>query len=124
MFLAHGDPGVGYEDVGAMDGFGGVVCGGKGAGGGGCVFGGIYEGEHGGGDGVGFRGGDGDVDAEFEGGEGEVVSFLLAYSRAKDGVDRAWKGTYKTLFASPTHAIFKPSSPNPLFCASFPARSA
>lgn len=50
--------------------------------------------------------------------------FLLVYSRAIDGVDGAWKRTYKTLFASPTHAIFSPSSPNPLFCAPLPTRSA
>ena len=42
-----------------------------------CGGGGVEEGEDWGGDGVGFRSGDGDVDAEFEGGEGEVVSFLL-----------------------------------------------
>lgn len=35
---------------------------------------------------MGFGGGDGDVDAEFKGGEGEVVSVLLAYIRAKNGV--------------------------------------
>ena len=88
MFLSHGHPGVGDEDVGVVDGFFGYMGGGQSSWCGSRVGRGADEGEHGGGDGVGFGSGDGDVDAEFEGGESEVVSLLLAHTHSKDRVDR------------------------------------
>ncbi len=88
MFLAHGDPGVGDEDVGVVDGLFWYIGGGQSSWCGSRVGGGADEGEHGGGDGVGLRGGDGDVDAEFKGGESEVVSMLLARTHAIVRVDR------------------------------------